>query len=308
MVDVLVHGSDLSAALIWYGLRREGFDAFLVHGAMRMSEGLAYLPFTSEWIKYVRGMGVGRFSEEYGVWLKTSDNIAGRFYPAIKAGVGEARGIAEEILSACEGGVEPWCRSISWRQVKDGFQYIVVSRTGKKLSGAAQILIDTSAEKMAGGGVFVHTSPSVMRDAVLDLSGRFIRLTVPHGRIETSVHVGAEERRRGVICRVTLPLRESIDLGTMPLLHAGVRSGLVRPPWLGDYFAASSLVSVKIVENWLGSGDLSENLLAYLTELKTRSELCLRVVRDVTTGVVGELELSYIFEGLRPPPTPSYRL
>ncbi len=307
-VDILVHGSDLSAALIWYELSREGFHVLLAHRSMRVSERIAYLPFTTEWARYVKELGVDEFSEEHRILLKTSESFWGRFFPAIKVCVGDARKVSERLFSIGEGLVEHWCRYVKWRKEGEEVEYVVSTRTGEKLKGTTRVLIDTEYGKVTGGGIVIGTSLPTVGDAVLDLSGQSIRLTVPHSRLETHVQVGEEVGRPRVLCRASLPLRKGVELGVMPLLLAGVRSGLVKPPWIGDYLAASSLVSVKIAENWLSKGDLSQNILSYLTELTARSNMFLDVYERAAGGRVEELELSYLFEGLRPPPQPSYRL
>ncbi|MEM0481441.1 MAG: hypothetical protein QXM16_00925 [Nitrososphaerota archaeon] len=307
-VDILVHGSDISGVLIWFELSRAGFNVLLAHRSMRICERLAYLPFTTEWARYVKKLGVNEFSEEHKILLRTSESFCGRFYPAIKVCVGDARKISEQLLSIGGGVVENWCRDVRWRKKGEGVEYVVLTRAGERLEGSAKVLIDTEQEKVTGGDVVIHTSLSTGKDALLDLSGPSILLTVPHSRLKTHVQVGGEIRRPSGLCRTTLPLGKDVDLGIMPLLYAGMRSGLVKPPWIGDHLTASALLSVKIAENWLSKGDRSQSLLAYLTELTARSNMFLDVARRAVEGSIKELELSYIFEGLRPPPLPSCRL
>ncbi len=306
--DVLVHGSDLSSALIWYELSREGFNVLLAHRSMRVSERLAYIPFTTEWARYVRGLGVDGFSEEHRILLRTSENFWGRFFPAIKVCVGDARRISERLFSIGEGVVEHWCKDVGWRRGVEGVEYVVLTRGGEELKGSTRVLIDTEYEKVTVGKVVIHTSLSKAGEAVLDLSGPSIRLTVPHSRLETRVQVGGETSGISGLCRATLPLGRGVELGVMPMLHAGIRSGLVTPPWIGDYLAASALLSVKIAENWLSRGDLSQNILSYLAELAARSKMFFDVSERAASGRIKELELSYLFEGLRPPLRPNYRL
>ena len=191
-VDVLVHGSDLSAALIWYELSRGGFNVILAHRLMRVSERLAYLPFTTEWARYIKGLGVDEFSEEHRILLKTSESFCGRFSPTIRVCIGDARRLSERLFSVGEGRAEHWCKDVRWWKNDEDVEYVVLTRAGEELKGIAKLLIDTEYGKVTGGGIVIYTSLSRAGDAILNLSEPSIHLTVPHSGLETHIQVGEE--------------------------------------------------------------------------------------------------------------------
>lgn len=271
---------------------------------MRVCEEILYLPFTSDWAEFVRKFGVDEFHEAHNVFFKTSSILRGKFYPAAKTCIGDVRGLAERLLSLGDNCVELWCREFRWKASRDRIDWVIKSRRGETKRGSSQIIIDTYCPVASGGKVRVVTAPSVEKGSVLDLSGPFLKLLVTHGGLETRVEVMGEAEHNNALALSRFNLHERVYLGEPPVLYAGFLSGMVKPPWLGDYLVASALLGVLISENWLSGGDQSEKLLSYVTELKARAELCHEVAKRAVEGCVGELEISYIFEGIRPPPLP----
>lgn len=269
---------------------------------MRVCEREVYLPFTSSWVKVLRDFGVNEFSKELKVSIKTSRHMEASFYPAIKASVGSVRRIAERLLLYGESGVELWYRDFRWRLGREDVEWMVETRRGEVMKGKASVLIDAEAGPQREEKVSISTTTLGETGSLLDLSGPSIRLRIPHGSFETVIEIGGDFATRNAICRTLLPLGEEINLGRMPVLYTGFRSGIIKPPWIGDYVAASAFVSVQAAENWLSNGDLNQTTLSYLSELMALSRICLEVLIKSQRGGVGELELSYILEGLRPPP------
>lgn len=302
-VDVIVHGSDLSAAIIWYALRLRGYSVYLVHEKMRVSEGVVFLPFTSEWVKYLNLFGVKDFTEERKILLKTSSKLEGWFYTPASVCVGNTRRIIEKLLSLGDGDIELWCRKLGWRTGKEKIEWMVKSRSGDEMRGVAQILIETEGPHAGGPLIMVETALSKAKEPELDFYSTPLRLSVPHDRLETSVRIDDRAMSGGAICRTTFTLATKVDMGQMPILYAGFMSGIVRPPWIGDYLAASAQASIQLTDNWLSSGDISDKLLSQVTELATRSNLCFEILKMSMQGTLSEMEVSYILEGIKPPPS-----
>ncbi|MEM1966470.1 MAG: hypothetical protein QXO86_01160 [Nitrososphaerota archaeon] len=304
-LDVLVHGADLSAVMIWHGLRLRGYRALLIHEAMRVSEGVVFLPFTSEWARYLGNMGVGGLSEERKVMLRAAGSFKGWFYPPASVCVGNVRKIAENLISRVDEGVELWCRGFRYKVCERGIEWAANLRMSGEVRGEAQLLVETGTLDRGLGLVLLETKLSSAEEPVLDLSTSPLSLMVPHEGIETWVRIGSEIEPKAALCRSKLTVSDRIDLGEMPVLHSGFRSGIARPPWLGDYLAASAQIGIHIAENWVNSGDINDNLASHIVEITTRSNLCLEILNRSMQGKLYEEEVSHILEGLKPPP--SYR-
>ncbi len=310
-LDALIYGEDFAAALASFILSKRGYRVLMTHKAPRLSEKLLYTPFTTAWSRYLVALGVpaDMFTQAERLRVVFGDEPPAHLSPLIAACVGNMRRISEWLVAKGEAELHLWCRGFSWERGSGGVNWTLSQRAAASVAGSASTLIVTDPE--AGGmEIAVATSPNRdSRGSLINLSGANPLLTVRHGKHLTSVHIGSHQACEYIgLSRVPLPTE--IKIGEPPCVRVGLPSGLVVPPWIGDYLAASALLGVMIVETWAGSAGIDHDVLRYMAELRAQSQLDLQVVGDLLSKKQGSLTLRHVGEALEPPRLPafSYRL
>ncbi len=310
-IDVLVHGGDFAAALISYLLCRHGYSVVLATKAPRLSEECLYLPFTSMWLRYLNELGLPRshFTRPEKIQLDLDDAPHAQLTPLISVCVGNMRSLAEWTASRDDQQLTLWCRDLSWKIVSREVVWRVRPRGGGVAEGVASLVIDTERVRdRVGDVVLVTTYTRDDRPSILRLGQGGLTLAVRHGKLTTYLHLGEPEERAG-ISLTRVPLCANPDLGAVPLILAGIPSGFMSPPWLGDYLAASAILGAMIAVARLSSGDVDERVLQYVAELRAQSRLNLQLIKDFASGAQAGLTVRQVEEAISPPTPPiNYKL
>jgi len=307
-LDVIVHSSDLAGVLVWRSLRLRGFKALLVTESMRLSNKLLNLPITSTWGDWIAGLGEVEPPRTEKVFIRLSEAPYASFYPPARVGIIDARRVAESIAS-CDGEwLEVWCRGVELK-VKDGrVSWTIHRRLGHDLSGTAHLLVETGEPGRGGGGYStILTTPRREGRAIIEFSDASLRLHVSHGSLSTIVEAPGRLNVEGAVSIAHVQSGMRVDVGDIPLINAGLRSGLVAPPWIGDYLAATAELAYVTCHNWLEGRGLRQKILEQLAELAARKRLVEQVIEEGVRGGVGELKVNFILEALKPPQPINYK-
>jgi hypothetical protein len=306
-LDAVIYGEDFAAALASFILSKRGYRVLMTHKAPRLSEKHLYTPFTTAWSRCLVALGVpaDMFTEAERLHVVLGGEPPAHLTPLIAVCVGNMRRMSEWLVANGEAELYLWCRGFSWKRGSGGVNWTLSRRGAAAVAGSASTLIFTDPE--AGGmEVAVTTSPNRDgRGSLINLSGANPLLTVRHGKHLTSLHIGSHHAYDCIsVSRVPLPTE--IKTGEPPYIRVGLPSGLVVPPWIGDYLAASALLGVMIAETWAGSPSIDHEVLSYMAELRAQSQLDLQVVGDLLSKRQGSLTLRHVGEALEPPRPPPF--